>query len=65
MDLTSLNKNDPKKEYIQGDLFGDTVVGDARLNLNKSKSFYQRIDSSAELKYFTEKLLKQKIPLQY
>lgn len=59
--LDQSDNNDSKKEYIQGDLFGDTVVGDARLNLNKSKSFYQRIDSSAELKYFTEKLLKQKI----
>ena len=35
--LDQSEKNDPKKEYIQGDLFGDTVVGDARLNLNKSE----------------------------
>jgi len=59
--LEKSEKNDPKKEYIQGDLFGNNVVDDSKLNLNKSKSYYQRIESSDELQYFTKKLLQQKI----
>ena len=59
--LDKSEKNDPKKEYIQGDLFGNNVVDDSKLNLNKSKSYYQRIESSDELQYFTKKLLQQKI----
>ena len=59
--LEKFEKKDPKKEYIQGDLFGNNVVGDSKLNLNKSKSYYQRIESSDELEYFTKKLLQQKI----
>ena len=35
--LEKSEKNDPKKEYIQGDLFGNNVVDDAKLNLNKSQ----------------------------
>ena len=59
--LENSEKSDPKKEYIQGDLFGNNVVDDSKLNLNKSKSYYQRIESSDELQYFTKKLLQQKI----
>ena len=59
--LDKSEKSDPKKEYIQGDLFGNNVVDDSKLNLNKSKSYYQRIESSDELQYFTKKLLQQKI----
>ncbi|MBC8399221.1 MAG: DNA polymerase I [Flavobacteriales bacterium] len=59
--LEKSEKKDPKKEYIQGDLFGNNVVDDSKLNLNKSKSYYQRIESSDELQYFTKKLLQQKI----
>ena len=59
--LEKSEKNDPKKEYIQGDLFENNVVDDSKLNLNKSKSYYQRIESSDELQYFTKKLLQQKI----
>ena len=59
--LEKSEKSDPKKEYIQGDLFGNNVVDDSKLNLNKSKSYYQRIESSDELQYFTKKLLQQKI----
>ena len=54
-------KNDSSQEYIQGDLFGDSIVNETKLNLNKTKSYYQRIDSSDELEYLTNKLLKQKI----
>ena len=59
--LEKSKKSDLKKEYIQGDLFGNNVVDDSKLNLNKSKSYYQRIESSDELQYFTKKLLQQKI----
>ena len=59
--LENSEKSDPKKEYIQGDLFGNNIVDDSKLNLNKSKSYYQRIESSDELQYFTKKLLQQKI----
>ena len=59
--LEKSEKNDPKKEYVQGDLFGNNIVDDSKLNLNKSKSYYQRIESSDELQYFTKKLLQQKI----
>jgi len=59
--LEKSEKSDPKKEYIQGDLFGNNIVDDSKLNLNKSKSYYQRIESSDELQYFTKKLLQQKI----
>ena len=59
--LDKSEKSDPKKEYIQGDLFGNNVVDNSKLNLNKSKSYYQRIESSDELQYFTKKLLQQKI----
>ena len=54
-------KNDSSQEYIQGDLFGDSIVNETKLNLNKTESYYQRIDSSDELEYLTNKLLKQKI----
>ena len=47
--LEKSEKSDLKKEYIQGDLFGNNVVDDSKLNLNKSKSYYQRIESSDEL----------------
>src|SRR5210317_404513 len=47
--LEKSEKSDPKKEYIQGDLFGNNVADDSKLNLNKSKSYYQRIESSDEL----------------
>ena len=59
--LDKSEKSDPKKDYIQGDLFGNNVVDNSKLNLNKSKSYYQRIESSDELQYFTKKLLQQKI----
>ena len=49
------------QQYVQGDLFGDNIINETRLNLNKTKSYYQRIESSDELEYFMKKLLRQKI----
>ena len=59
--LDKSEKNDSKQEYVQGDLFTESIVNE---NLNKNTkiiSYYQRIDSSDELEYLTNKLLKQKI----
>ena len=53
--------NDPSQEYIQGDLFTQSLVNENKLNLTNTKTLYQRIESSNELKYFTKKLLEQKI----
>ena len=53
--------NDPSHEYIQGDLFTQSLVNENKLNLTNTKTLYQRIESSNELKYFTKKLLEQKI----
>ena len=54
-------KKDSNQEYIQGDLFGDSIINENKLNLTKTESYYQRIESSDELEYFTKKLLKQKV----
>ena len=59
--LDKSEKNDSKQEYVQGDLFTESIVNENKLNLSNSKSYYQRIESGDELKYFTKKLLKQKI----
>ena len=59
--VKKLQENESKQEYIQGDLFTESLVNENKLNLSNTKSFYQRIESSEELKYFAKKLLKQKI----
>ena len=59
--IDNSENNDSIQQYVQGDLFGDNIINETRLNLNKTKSYYQRIESSDELEYFMKKLLKQKI----
>ena len=59
--VKTLENNDPSQEYIQGDLFTQSLVNENKLNLTNTKTLYQRIESSNELKYFTKKLLEQKI----
>jgi len=59
--IDNSENNDSIQQYVQGDLFGDNIINETRLNLNKTKSYYQRIESSDELEYFMKKLLRQKI----
>ena len=59
--IDNSENNDSIQQYVQGDLFGNNIINETRLNLNKTKSYYQRIESSDELEYFMKKLLKQKI----
>ena len=49
-------------EFVQGDLFGETYnLESNKENLNNSKSTYQRIESSEELKLLVEKMMNQEI----
>ena len=59
--IDNSENNDSIQQYVQGDLFGNNIINETRLNLNKTKSYYQRIESSDELEYFMKKLLRQKI----
>jgi len=49
------------QELVQGNLFGENNLTQDKSKLNKSDSYYQRIDSSQELGYLVSKLLMQKI----